>query len=356
MAEPARGSEVDVYDIHVEGTHCFFANGVLVHNCVIIDDPIKSRLQADSPSNRESIWKWFQSDLRTRLKPGAAIVLVMTRWHTDDLGGRILEMLPGRFRTLILPAFANEDDPMGRAPGEPLWKDDGYGYGEQLQEAHDEYERTGAMREWYALYQQSPRAVEGSLFKAAQIGSIPTAPALMGAIVSRGWDLAATRKMGSRDPDYTVGVKIARLGDGRVIVLDVIRFRSGPEEVERAILNTAAVDGHGVKIGLPQDPGQAGKAQVANLVRKLQGYNVTAEVQTGSKETRAAPFASQVNVGNVWMVEAPWNRQYVDELGIFPGSAHDDQIDASATAYGLVALPIYDSTMSWVMEMPGLTA
>jgi predicted phage terminase large subunit-like protein len=313
----------------------------------IIDDPVKSREQADSPAQRERVWKWFMADLRTRLRPGASIVVIMTRWSEDDLGGRILTLQPDRWRTLILPAFAVDNDPLGRKPGEPLWSDDTYGYGGELSATLHEYRQTGGMRDWYALYQQTPRPDEGSLFKTTQVAVLPTPPALHGAVVARAWDLAATKKLGTRDPDWTAGVKIARMRDGRLIVLDVVRLRGGPEEVERAIVNTATQDGSGVQIGLPQDPGQAGKSQILHLSRQLMGYRIKSSPETGSKETRAAPYAAQVNVGNVSVVHAPWNRPYLDELASFPGSK-DDQVDASSRCFDLVAVPTYDASLSWV--------
>ncbi len=87
---------------------------------VLIDDPIKSHTEADSQSARDALWNWYRSDLATRLKPGGRIVLIMTRWHQDDLGGRLLEADPS-WHVVKLPALAEQNDPLGRAPGEALW-------------------------------------------------------------------------------------------------------------------------------------------------------------------------------------------------------------------------------------------
>jgi predicted phage terminase large subunit-like protein len=156
----------------------------------------------------------------------------------------------------------------------------------------------------------------------------------------RAWDLAATRELGTRDPDWTVGAKLTRTSEGRFVVEDVVRLRGSPDEVEAAIVATASRDGAGVQIRLPQDPGQAGKAQALYLTRKLAGYRVHSQPVTGDKSTRAAPLAAQVNVGNVSIVQAPWNRALLDELASFPSGAHDDQVDALADAFaGLIAPP-----------------
>jgi predicted phage terminase large subunit-like protein len=120
------------------------------------------------------------------------------------------------------------------------------------------------------------------------------------------------------------------------VVLDVVRIRGGPDEVEAAILATASQDGRSVSISLPQDPGQAGKAQAQYLVKRLAGYTVKVTPETGDKATRAGPAASQVNVGNVRLLRGAWNRPFLDELGGFPSGTKDDQVDALSRAFGMV--------------------
>ena len=303
---------------------------------VIIDDPTRSRADAESEVVRESQWAWFTGDLRTRLKPDAAIVFVVTRWHPDDLAGRVLARQPGLWRVVSLPAIAGEDDALGRAPGEWLWSDDAYGYGAELRRVHAEYEAAGAMRDWSALYQQAPVAAGGSLFKVAMVDVYPEAPA--GTQVVRAWDLAATKAIGTRDPDWTCGVKLMRTAEGRFVVLDVVRLRGGPDDVEAAIVRTARQDGAGVRISIPQDPGQAGKTQVLYLTRKLSGFRVESSPETGDKETRASPVASQVNVGNFAVLDRPWKPALLDEMAAFPNGSHDDQVDALSRAFSMVGV------------------
>jgi predicted phage terminase large subunit-like protein len=303
----------------------------------IVDDPVKSASEADSESYRERAWKWFISDLRTRLKPGAAIVLVMTRWHEDDLGGRILEAQRDLWHVVTIPAFAGDDDPLGRQPGEVLGRDDpNYRLDEELIAARAEMELSAASREFSALYQQTPRPQEGALFKVASIEVLDAAPATV--LTARGWDLAATKKIGSRDPDWTAGVKLLRTQGGKYVVVDVVRLRGGPDDVERAIVATASQDGRGVKIGIPQDPGQAGKGQTLYLTRQLAGYTVDATPETGDKTTRASPVASQCNVGNLSIVRAPWNRAFLDEIAGFPNGSHDDMVDALSRAFAMIGM------------------
>jgi predicted phage terminase large subunit-like protein len=251
-----------------------------------------------------------------------------TRWHMDDLGGRLLDRQPGMWRVVSLPAQAGENDMLGRNPGDWLWADDAYGYGADLQKARAECEANGQMRDWHALYQQQPRPEEGSLFKVTQLAVLDAAPT--GGKDVRAWDLASTADGG----DWTVGARLRRLPDGAFVIVDVTRLRGGPDAVEAAIVNTAKQDGRGVIVSLPQDPGQAGKTQALYLTRKLAGYQVKTSPETGDKITRAGPLAAQVNVGNVSLTRASWNTALIDEMRDFPHGTHDDQVDALSRAFG----------------------
>ena len=294
---------------------------------ILIDDPVKSQAEADSPAARDHLWDWFRSDLTTRLKPGGRIVLVMTRWHPDDLGGRIQDSADP-WRILRLPALAEAADPLGREPGDALWPE-----WEDAAAITRKRELLGE-RAFAALFQQDPRPRTGRLFQAAKIALADDMLPTTGAV--RAWDLAATAATSGRDPDYTVGVKLARDPAGGFVVLDVIRLRGGPHEVDQAITATAAADGPAVPIGLPKDPGQAGVSQVKYYASRLAGYRVVSSPETGAKETRAMPVASQVNAGNVTMRRAPWNRAFLEELQDFPEGTKDDQVDALSRAFSML--------------------
>ncbi|MDA8253599.1 MAG: phage terminase large subunit [Rhodospirillales bacterium] len=296
---------------------------------IVIDDPIKSWAEADSETARAALWDWFRADLTTRLTPGGRIALVMTRWHEDDLAGRVLAA-EDNWRTLILPALAEDaDDKLGRAPGAPLWP---------AQEDLTALRRRRTVlgpRAWAALYQQRPRSDVESLFATGRIAVLEEAPSCRRVV--RAWDLAATAAGASRDPDWTVGVRLGRLESGGVIVLDVVRLRAGPAEVAQAIVQTAQLDGRGVVVGLPQDPGQAGKQQVAWLSGQLTGFRVAASPETGAKLTRAGPVAACVEAGQLALLRGAWNRAFLDELRDFPGGRKDDQVDALARGFALLA-------------------
>lgn len=306
---------------------------------LICDDPFAGREDAESENTRNGIWDWWNGDVPPRLKPDAGIILMHQRWHEDDLAARLQATEPREWVVLNIPAVAvDHNDPLGRQIGEPLWADDAYGYGKMILRVRDDLMRRGALREWESQYQQNPRPIEGALFKTSKIAVIDVPPHLRGAHICRGWDLAATRKIGTNDPDWTVGVKLARMPSGLFVVLDVARLRGGPDEVDTVIRNTADQDGPGVHISIPQDPGQAGKSQVLAFTRLLSGHRLTSSVETGDKATRAAPTISQVNGGNFAIVAAGWNRAFLDELGAFPSGAKDDQVDALSRAFSVVGL------------------
>lgn len=295
---------------------------------VLIDDPVKSHAEADSPSARNALWNWYRSDLATRLKPGGRIVLVMTRWHPDDLGGRLLDTDPS-WTVLSLPAIAGSDDPLNRAPGEALWP-------EWEDEAALARKRAiVGSRVWNALFQQNPVPDTDNLFPVTRIPILDTLPLATqaGYREIRAWDLAATAATDGRDPDWTVGLKLLQAAGGLQVVTDIVRFRGGPSEVADAVQATATQDGASVAIALPQDPGQAGKQQVAWLSQRLAGFRVHASPETGSKLTRATIPAAAAEAGTLCLLRAPWNRVFLDELRDFPNGRKDDQVDALSRAF-----------------------
>jgi predicted phage terminase large subunit-like protein len=297
---------------------------------VVIDDPIKSQAEADSPVLRERLWSWYRFDLTTRLKPRGRIVLIVTRWHEDDLAGRLLAQNPAEWHVIRLPALAEENDPLRRQPGTPLWPD--WEDERALMRRRD----TIGERAWSALYQQSPRPIVGSLFKTECIDILDAVPTRSDGMVVRAWDLAATAATGGNDPDWTAGVKLTRQQSGRFIVLDVMRMRGTPYQVEAAIAETARVDGTSVSIGLAEDPGQAGKHQARYLTGRLAGHRIETSRETGAKLTSAGPVASQIEAGNFAMVRGGWNHAFLEELRDFPFGRKDDQVDALSRAFTML--------------------
>jgi predicted phage terminase large subunit-like protein len=179
------------------------------------------------------------------------------------------------------------------------------------------------------------RPSAGNYFRAGwcEVIDVPPFPMTM----VRGWDLAATREDGVNDPDWTTATKMGRTPDGRFVVLDHVWLRGTPGQVERLIYNTATADGRSVAISLPQDPGQAGKAQVAALVKMLAGWRVSATPESGDKVTRFSPFSAQAEAGNVLVVRGAWNDRFFRQLESFPEGVHDDDADSTSRAFNALA-------------------
>ncbi len=291
---------------------------------LLIDDPHKSRAEAESKVLRDAVYDWFRSTAFTRLEKGGAVVIIMTRWHQDDLVGRVLaEGEP--WEVLSLPAIAEVPDDY-RQVGDALWPD------KYPAEALGAIRSVVGEREWAALYQQRPAPLEGALFKPDALELIDAEPA--GVEWVRAWDLGATANGG----DPTVGVKLG-MWNGRPVIADVVRLQGSPDEVERVLVATASRDGRDCEVDLPQDPGQAGKAQVQYLTRCLAGYRVSSSTESGDKVRRAEPLAAQVNVGNALLVRGAWNRDFIEELRMFPNGSHDDQVDAASRAFSRFVMP-----------------
>ncbi|MDF2097304.1 phage terminase large subunit [Aquibaculum arenosum] len=303
----------------------------------VIDDPHNVQ-QAESVAVREATLRWFSETVPTRLNDrDSAIVVVMQRVHERDVSGLILSkdlgyehlMLPMRHEperrcvTRLGPADRR------RQAGELLWPERFPAPAvTALESALGSYAAAGQL-------QQRPAPRDGGLFRCHWFEVVEALPA--GCRCLRGWDLAASRARVGSDPDWTVGLKLARSPEGVFYIVDVVRLRGSGLEVERAIRTCAQQDGAATAISLPRDPGQAGKVQADYLLRQLAGFAVSATAESGDKTTRAAPVAAQAEAGNIRLLRGVWNEAFLEEVALFPNGAHDDQVDALSRAFaGLV--------------------
>ncbi len=300
---------------------------------IVADDIVKGRKQAESKGVRDDAWDWLRDDLMSRLEPGASLIVNATRWHEDDPIGRLKEDPLGLpWIHIELPAVRRADGSAGDervdADCAALWPEGGY-----------DLARLSRIRErsehgWWSLYQQRPYPRGGGVFKRKWVHFLDEAPP--GGRLVRRWDLAASTE---RDSAWTVG-GLCQLVDRRFIVQDIRRGQWSPHEVEEQIVRTANADGRGVPIWLPQDPGQAGKAQKSHLAKRLEGFQVHFERESGSKEFRFDPVASQAEAGNFFLVRAGWNGPLLDELDSFPRGKFKDQADVLSGAYqALISVP-----------------
>ena len=186
------------------------------------------------------------------------------------------------------------------------------------------------------------KAAAGLMFKRTKVNILEVLPTDV-ILWARGWDLAATSEDEDGNPAYTAGVLIGKRRNGRYIVADVINRRLDSAEVRELIKMTCIADRakYGkVTTRLPQDPGQAGKAQAQSFLKFLSGFIVKILPESGDKVTRAEPFSAQwlglegMDKGNVDVLAAGWNEEYFSQLESFPQSKFKDMVDASSSAFG----------------------
>lgn len=320
---------------------------------LLIDDP-HSTETAESDVERGNAIRIFREGALDRLnsQDASAIVVIMQRLHERDVAGTILdEMKEQGFVHLNIPMrFEPERKCITYlqkppAEGQPdnraiFWQDPRTEDGELMcparwsAEAVDKLEAGKGEYGFAGQYQQRPAPRDGGMFKPDNIEIVEFAPPLTQPV--RGWDIAASVRKTS---PYTVGARIGMSRDGIVYITDIRRARVESEKAEALMLASKISDGVGVLQSIPQDPGQAGKAQVRHLAKVLAPSNSKFTVETGSKEIRAIPLATMVNIGLVKMVRGAWNADLIAEMRTFPAGAYKDQIDALSRAYAELTFP-----------------
>lgn len=301
---------------------------------IIVDDPHDVQ-GVESDIQREESLRWFAETLPTRLNDldESAIVVIMQRVHERDVSGLILKSELG-YEHLCLPMEFEPDHPHPST----LFKDPRTKAGELLwperfsPEAVEQLKKV--FRSWGGSYaeagqlQQRPAPRAGGMFQRKDFVVIDSAPEGLFNIC-RGWDLAATK---DGHGAFTVGCKMASHG-GLIYILDVQRGRWGPHEVMERIKACAQQDGFLVRQSIPQDPGQAGKAQRSFMASNLEGWDARFSPESGSKEDRARPLSAQCEAGNVRLVRGPWVDAFINEAAMFPSGEFKDQVDAASRAY-----------------------
>lgn len=292
----------------------------------IIDDPFGSREDAESKRIRENRWAWYIDDFSARLKPGARRVCMHTRWHDDDLAGRImrqLEDLQRPYRRLRLPAEAIDNDPLGRQPGEMLWDDpDGYNYGAFLRARKQESDT----RTWASLYQQNPVPDEGDYFKAEWLLPVDHHPPREQMRIYGGSDYAVTADGG----DHTVHACLGVDYDGNPYLLDVWRRQASSDEWIEAWcdlvrkwrpLEWAEEQGQ-IRSGVGPFLERQARARHAHVARSQFPTR-------GDKAVRAQSFRGLIATRGLRIpAHAPWRADVETELLRFPAGVHDDIVDA----------------------------
>jgi len=305
---------------------------------LIIDDPVKNAEDANSKTMRDKAAEWYKSTAYTRLEPGGAVIIIQTRWHEDDLSGRLLKEEPDKWKVINLPALAEENDPMGRTLGQPL-SPHRYNI-----EALQEIKSTIGSYWFNSLYQQHPTPLEGAIFKAHHFKYWKPIPdgcdlgdkkvALSTCRIFQTCDPAASTK---DTADYFVLATWALTKENDLILLNLLRTRlEGPDQVnlfkqqyQKWSPAFQAVE----SVGL-------GKTLYQMLVRE--GLPVRELKPDKDKVTRALPAAARMESGCIYFLHsAPWLGEFESELLSFPTGAHDDQVDVLSYAVQLAVQKVH---------------
>lgn len=291
----------------------------------IVDDCFANREDAYSAKIRQARWDWYIDDFSARLKPRAKRVLMMTRWHLDDVAGRVIEQIRRREITgkiISIPAIAEGNDPLGRKAGEYLWDDpEGYNYGSFLRAR----ERETSPMMWAALYQQRPVPEEGDYFKADWLRTYDTLPPRENLTIYGASDWAVTD-----DGDYTVHLVVGLDPDGRMYVLDVWRQQATTDVWIEAFCDLVL---HWKPLEWAEEKGQIKAAIGPFLERRQQERSAhvsrRAFPSKRNKRIRAQSIRGRMALEGLYLPrEAPWLEPLRSELLLFDAGKHDDQVDA----------------------------
>ena len=297
---------------------------------IIIDDPIKNREEANSLTYRDKLWDWYTSTLYTRREKDAAILITLTRWHEDDLAGRLWELAqkePGadQWEMLSLPAIYEPDN---RHPADPrqdnmvLWPDK-YTYADLMRT-----KATVGVYEWSALYQQKPQPAGGTIFRREWMNKTYTELPARGQLI-QSWDLPFKASDASAK---CAGIIMLRVG-AEIYLVDVVNDKMTFTDSITAIKSLTAK--HPKATAKVVEDKANGPAIISYLQKDIPG--MIAFNPRGSKEDRALSVSPYFEAGNVYFPEyAPWKGDLIDDLLRFPTGVYKDTVDA--TVQGILYL------------------
>jgi predicted phage terminase large subunit-like protein len=327
----------------------------------VIDDPVKGHAEANSKLQRDKTWEWFIHDFFNRFATDAGLLTIMTRWHVDDMLGRMLDRFGDELGVLRYPALAETTrwrwrkvltvGADGRCRFE--WQPQLVHKGEALFPEHKPFsfleERRKVMppASWQALYQQQPIIVGGGPIPTEKIKCRTQWDRTGIKRTVRYIDKAATADGGA----YTAMVLMHQMYDKAqpYVISHVVRGQWSALQREEMIKTYAEADRklypHNYKIVVEQEPGSGGKESAEATIRNLAGFDVVADKVTGAKEVRAEPFIAEVQNGNIYYVPGRWVHDFLSEAEAWPHGGYRDQVEAAAGAFAwLIKEPGYDRT------------
>jgi predicted phage terminase large subunit-like protein len=329
--------EMEFFDITVRNNHNFFANDILVHNCGFVDDAFKGRQEANSPVTRETVWNWFTDDFGTRFSDPAGYIITMTRWHVDDIVGRLLAKLddPDRVTVFKYAAIAEEDEQF-RKKGEALFP--------ELKSLEFLLGKKAIMLDqaWQSLYQGSPIAVGGNLIDERWWQWWERLP-----LMKFTYAVADTAQKTNNWNDYTVFQLWGMGVDGNIYLLDMFYDRvKAPDLRRQAEIFYRSADNTrfgGPFRGFLIEDKSSGTGLIQELEEKK--FKVIPIPRTTDKVTRAFDTGPEIRAGKVFLNAAiPHVNVITTESGIFPNGANDDAFDC--TMNGIEVAYIYPELLN----------
>lgn len=300
---------------------------------IIIDDPVKNMAEADSARDREKKWDDFEASIKSRLSAHGKIILIMTRWHEDDLAGRLIEHYKDFVEVINLPCEAEEHDVLGRSPGDALCPEIGKD-NVWLESFKKNHMSEAGLRSWNALYQGRPTAMEGNLLKREWWQYYDRKDYLEGRLkfdtmmmsVDCAFKDAATS-------DYTA-IEVWGKHDNRMYLVDLVNDHLDAMATVNTILLLSARYAE-LRLILVED--KANGPAVMQLLRdKIMG--VVGVTPDGSKEQRVNAVSYYVEAGNVFLPnDCGFTFEFVDQCAAFPNGKHDDMVDAFSMALNRLA-------------------
>ena len=289
----------------------------------IIDDPVKNAEEADSPTYRDRAWNWYRSTFKTRFEPGAVEVICQTRWHEDDLAGRIIKDSAERggegTEIISFPALCMEPE-YSRDIGEALWEGK-YGRHSLLKIQQDVGSRT-----WNALYQQKPSPDEGTDLKKSWFKYYDPRTFIIppGARVNFFFDTAYTDK-DKNDP--TAGIAYVKIGADFYVLSCLSKWVEFTEAIQ--FIKTFAADNFYTPRSIIRIEPKASGKSVVQVMKKQTAMNVTDALSPKeSKQARVRSISPTVEGGRVFLPSgAAWVEDFLNECAAFPNAAHDDRVD-----------------------------
>jgi predicted phage terminase large subunit-like protein len=283
----------------------------------IIDDPVKNAEEADSATYRNRAWEWYTTTFKTRFEPGCVEVICQTRWHEDDLTGRVLQTdVPGRV-VLSMPALAEADDEY-RQVGEALWQD------KYNREQLLTIQKTIGARAWNALYQQRPAAQEGDILKRSWFMEYDQRTLQLDGVVNFYFDTAYTD---SEKNDPTAGIAYMVRGNGYYILECAAEYLDFNAAV-RWIQAFAKRNGYTRQSIIRVEPKASGKSLVQVLKANTDLNIKEGPMPKGDKVARVNSVSAIIEAGRVFVPSGMvWVNDFLEEVSTFPNGAHDDRVD-----------------------------